>query len=83
MGKKRRNIIFHDYDLNSIKDGDLIIGDIMKSYKEKGRKDALFGTKFPIVASNDKEFLKWIYLPINTNECYLQFNGIMEDSTIF
>lgn len=77
---KTRCVIFHDYNLNNIKDSDLVIKEIVNSmtssYKNKGQ---LIGMKFPIQVYNEIDFNKWInFNPMNLM-FGLQYNGLMNN----
>lgn len=54
-------LIVHDYDLGSVKDGDLVVKDLMAVLRKRNpiMTDSYLGLKFPINVYNDKEFKKW------------------------
>ena len=70
---------FHDYDLNKIKDADLVVKDLLK---RKTGIPAAVGTKFPIQINNEKDLFKWLGFRLSNNNFSLQYNGIMSDEAL-
>lgn len=76
---KTRCIIFHDFNLNEIKDSNLIVKDIVKTMVSSYNNGQLIGMKFPIQVYNESDFNKWIiFNPMNLM-FGLQYNGIMNN----
>lgn len=70
---------FHDYDLNKIKDADLVVKELLK---RKTGIPAAVGTKFPIQINNEKDLFKWLGFRLSDNNFSLQYNGIMSDEAL-
>lgn len=64
----------HDYDLNSIKDSDIAIREILK-----GKSKRYLATKFPIQVFNEADLLKWSQFPPSEAYFILQYNGMIDD----
>ena len=76
---KAYTYFFHDYDLNKIKDADLVIRDLLK---RKTGIPAAVGTKFPIQINDEKDLFKWLGFRLSNNNFSLQYNGIMSDEAL-
>ena len=82
---KFSGIIFHDYDLGAIKNAYEVIYDFqqLRQLKSKnGLKEYEIGSKFPIQCSSSEEILNWLNVLPMTNTFSLQYNGIMDNSTL-
>lgn len=70
---------FHDYDLNSIKDADLVVKDLLK--RKKGLPAAV-GTKFPIQINKEEDLFKWLGFHLSDNNFSIRFNGVMSNEAL-
>lgn len=76
-------IIFHDYNLNDIDNAYEAIQDIFK-IMPKVRNRSLFGTKFPIRISTEKDLIKWSDFPTTNNFSSYSYNGLIKnDESIY
>ena len=73
-------LFLHDYNLNSIKNSDIIIKEIMKKMSKNHKHLAV---KFPIEVDNEKDLFKWISFSPSSSFFILQYNGIMEDEIFY
>lgn len=74
---KTKCLIFHDYNLENIKDSDLIIKDILNQIPNKSKH--FIGMKFPIQIENEQQLKKWLQFSPMTKFFSLQYNGLMDD----
>lgn len=68
-------LIFHDYNLNDIKDAHLFIKELVGRNKVK----TVIGNKFPIQITDDKDLKKWQYFETSSNLFCLQLNNLVSD----
>lgn len=70
-------LIVHDYDLGSVKDGDLVVKDLMAVLRKRNpiMTDSYLGLKFPINVYNDKDFKKWEEIKGARSFYTIQYNG--------
>lgn len=78
---KGRTVTLHDFNLNDIKDSDIVVKEAL-DYIQKGESKCYVATKFPIQVDNEKDFLKWIEMPGSDGAYFIQYNGIMSDETV-
>lgn len=69
------SIFIHDYDLNQVKDAEILITDLVKC----ATHPIYFGNKFPIQTYNVKDLFKWTNWLISNSNFALQYNGLLED----
>lgn len=74
-------LFLHDYNLNDIKDSDVIIKDIMRT-RLRSRAFQFLGTKFPIKVSTGDDLFKWWNMPSTRDHFTVQINGLMKDEEI-
>lgn len=83
---KYTGIIFHDYDLAKIKNAYDIIYDLSNTrtfVTKQGINPYAIGNKFPIQIFSSEELEKWLKIVAMPNIFFLQFNGVMDDKTLF
>lgn len=78
--KNTHNIIFHDYDLNSIKGSFEEIQKILRQAKNYGYNIRI-GMKFPVQVYNGDDLLKWSTLKTNSTFYSLRYNGIIDNDS--
>lgn len=80
ISPKTRCIIFHDYDLEKIKDSNLAVSDIINTMsKYYGARGQLVGMKFPVQVYNEQDLKKWTkFNPMNLM-FGIQYNGLMDN----
>lgn len=84
--RRYAGIIFHDYDLAKIPGAYDIIYDLSQTREfktKKGINPYAIGNKFPIQVNSSEELEKWFKVTSMSNLFCLQYNGIMEDSTLY
>ena len=74
------SVIFHDYDITSVKNSFELIEEVSKS-RPSGLSYRI-GNKFPINVYNYAELRKWLTLPPMGSCFYLQYNGIFTEEEI-
>ena len=74
-------VIFHDYNLAEIDGAFELIRDNLNSLiaHAGGRR---IGSKFPIVTTNEQDFINWYSLPAMGAYYYLQYDGIITPNII-
>lgn len=80
---KYNGLIFHDYDLNAIKDAPAAIKELCmtRHYKDSERiRPYVFGSKFPIQVSDEARLKEWTETNPMSHIFYLQYNGQMTPS---
>jgi len=78
-------IFLHDYDLASLKPYDLILQ--LQNQRHFVTKHGInpypVGNKFPIRIYSSEEMNKWLQLTVIPGAFFLEFNGIMEPTTLY
>lgn len=79
------SIFLHDYNLGAIPESIDAIKELTSRYTlTKGEFDPrLVGMKFPVQVNNDEIFHKWFDIAPSFSLFFLQYNGLMQDSSIF
>ena len=73
---KENNYFFHDFNLNNIKDSELIIKKLIE--QPNNRKGVGYiSTKFPIQIYNEEDMEKWIYFKGSYSFFNLNYYGLM------
>lgn len=87
MGSNKfTGIIFHDYDLARVDKAYDIIYEISNSrhfVTKRGINPYPIGNKFPIQINSSSELEKWFKILAMPNLFFLQYNGFMENETLF
>lgn len=79
-------LIFHDYDLARVSQAYDIIEAVSNTrhYKERAEiRPYPVGNKFPIQINSSNGLLKWLKILALPGVFYLQYNGIMDDQTLY
>lgn len=79
---ERNGIIFHDYNLNSVKNVEDILTEITHWRKYKDRVAMRYysiGCKFPIQIYEPQDLFKWSKFELIRDCFVMQYNGILED----
>lgn len=71
------NYFFHDYDLNKIKDSEVVIKKMLEKNPEKQVGINAISTKFPIQVYNEEDMEKWIYFRGSAAFFNLNYYGLM------
>lgn len=80
INKHTNFLFFHDYNLNSIKNSDILIVELDKQL----RSDiGHICTKFPIIINNEKDLFRWIKIRPSRNYFLIQYDGIMSDECLY
>lgn len=74
-------LFLHDYNLNNIKDSDIIIRDLVKTMN-KGVAAGGIGMKFPIQVNNSIDLLKWSKFKPTKSFFLMKYNGLIEDEAL-
>ena len=77
-----RNIMFHDFDLNQIKDGFECVQDILKHARTDGWATRV-GMKFPVKIYNGKDLLNWSSLRTNSTFFSFEYYGVIDWPTFY
>lgn len=73
-------LFFHDYNLNSIKNSDILIVELDRQLRsDMGH----ICTKFPIIINNEKDLFRWTKIRPSNNYFLIQYNGIMSDECLY
>ena len=73
-------LFFHDYNLNSIKNSDILIVELDKQLRtDIGH----ICTKFPIIINNEKDLFRWTKMRPSQNYFLIQYDGIMSDECLY
>lgn len=79
MTSDRRNLIFHDYNLNNIKHALMAIEDLVDvPWKNPVR----IGVKYPISTYNFDELLSWLEVPWIIEDFKLEYKGLLKDEQV-
>ena len=73
---KKENYFFHDFNLNSIKNSEKIIKELVKK-QNNNQATGYISTKFPIQVYNEKDMEKWIYFKGSSLFFNLDYYGTM------
>lgn len=74
-------LFFHDYNLNNIENSYEEIKRL--ATRDTTRAEKVIGFKFPIIANNDEELLKWNSFKKTNHFSTLGYNGVVSDETFF
>ena len=74
-----RDIMFHDYDLNAIKDSYQEVVKIMARARTDGWATKV-GMKFPVQVREGQDLLNWSSLNTNSTFYSLRFDGVIDDN---
>lgn len=85
LAQHTNSIFLHDYNLGAIPESIDVIKELTSRYTlTKGEFDPrLVGMKFPVQVNNDEIFHKWFDVAPSFSLFFLQYNGLMQDSSIF
>lgn len=76
-----QTLFLHDYNLNTIKDSDYIIKDLMKLMPSR-RLGRNLAVKFPITVDNTEDLFRWCQFNPSEKFFLLQYNGLMSDEVL-
>lgn len=80
ISSNSHTLFLHDYNLNNIKNSDIIIKEIMKKMSKNHNHLAV---KFPIEVEDEIELFKWLSFSPSRYYFLLQYNGLMNDEVLY
>lgn len=80
INKHTNFLFFHDYNLNSIKNSDILITELDKQLRSN---IGHICTKFPIIVNNERDLFRWINIRPSRNYFLIQYDGIMSDECLY
>lgn len=82
ISKNTNILMFHDYNLNQIKDSHLYVRELLNYITNQRQHTQLLCTKFPIQVDNEADLLKWS--EFNPSLYFgIKYNGFINDSCFF
>lgn len=73
-------LFLHDFNLQNIKDADLVINDIIQSKKRKG--PIWLAMKFPVIVTNSRDLEKWCKFDSSGQFFSLRYENIFNDEEL-
>lgn len=73
--------IFHDYNLNNIKDAELIINNLLQNSPNK--LEQYVGSKFPIITNNYNDLQRWITFKPMAKFYNIEYHNILTDEELY
>lgn len=80
---KKGILFFHDYNLNSIENCDIIIKELINKRKRAPLYDSVVAAKFPIVVNNEIDLLKWGRMKPSIDFYPIRYEGIANDEALY
>ena len=76
-------MFFHDYNLNSIENCDIIIKELISKRQRAPLYDSVVAAKFPIVVNNEIDLLKWGRMKPSIDFYPIRYEGIANDEALY
>lgn len=80
---KKGILFFHDYNLNSIENCDIIIKELISKRQRAPLYDSVVAAKFPIVVDNEIDLLKWGRMQPSIDFYPIRYEGIVNDEALY